>query len=106
LREYKKSSFARSTKSSTCELNLNPSSQLCSDVVGKRCIPQILVNLSLTNVHSHVSCNEKILGLKHLQLPDMTARCWLQDGACVAHQGAGVTHKAASHFRWTDQFSF
>jgi hypothetical protein len=47
----------------------------CSDVVGEKWNPQILVNLPVTNVPSCVSRSAKTLGLWHLQHADVAAGC-------------------------------
>jgi hypothetical protein len=57
----------------------------CSDVVGKEWNPQIVVNLSVTNVLGCVSRNAKTLGLQHLQPMDVGVRSGPTDRACVVH---------------------
>jgi hypothetical protein len=54
-------------------------------VVGKEWNPQIVVNLTVTNVPGCVSRNAKTLGLQHLQLSDVGVSRGPPDRACVVH---------------------
>ena len=52
----------------------------------KKETPKIIMNLLVTNVQRCTGSNAKILGLKHLQFPDMGASRRPLDGARVVHQ--------------------
>jgi len=52
----------------------------------KKGTPKITVNLLVTNVPRCTGSNAKILGLKHLQFPDMGVSGGPPDGAHVVHQ--------------------
>jgi len=52
----------------------------------KKGTPKIIVNLLVTNVPRCTGSNAKILGLKHLQFPDMGAFGGPTDGVRVVQQ--------------------
>jgi len=52
----------------------------------KKGTPKTIVNLLVTNVPWCTGRNAEILGLKHLQFPDMGASGGPPDGACIVHQ--------------------
>jgi hypothetical protein len=54
-------------------------------VVIKKWNPQTLVNLSVTNVPSSAGCNQKTLGLQHLQLLYVAASSRLPDLTGINH---------------------
>jgi hypothetical protein len=56
-------------------------------VISKRRNYQILVNSPVTFVPRCTSSNDKTLGLKHLQLPDVTSNSGPPDGAGIVHYG-------------------